>query len=167
MTMTTGAPLTGEAQNFNWLIGEFVRTVHGVVDAVAVSSDGLLMAGSDSLDRARADHLAAVVSGITSLALGASRAHGRPGGAGVKLVMVEMDDGGTPWGDSHPAAAGGGNWGKFLLITTVRDGSCLGVLAAGGSDIGMIGYEMGVLSDRVGGLLTPQLVTELQSAATG
>jgi hypothetical protein len=31
----------------------------------------------------------------------------------------------------------------------------------------MIGYEMGVLSDRVGGLLTPQLVTELQSAATG
>ncbi|MGP3999357.1 roadblock/LC7 domain-containing protein [Streptomyces sp. 8N706] len=146
MTVTTGAPLTGEAQNFNWLVGEFVRTVHGVADAVAVSSDGLLMAASESLDRDRADHLAAVVSGITSLALGAARAHVRHGGGGVKLVMVEM-------------------YGGFLLVTTVRDGSCLGVLAAEGSDIGMIGYEMGVLSDRVGALLTPQLVTELQSAA--
>ncbi|MET8682062.1 roadblock/LC7 domain-containing protein [Streptomyces sp. NPDC004647] len=146
MTITTGAPPTGEAQNFNWLIGEFVRTVHGVVDAVSVSSDGLLMAASDSLGRDRADHLAAVVSGITSLALGAARAHGRHGGGGVKLVMVEM-------------------YGGFLLVTTVRDGSCLGVLAAEGSDIGMIGYEMGVLSDRVGGLLTPQLVAELQVAA--
>ncbi|MFI2367970.1 roadblock/LC7 domain-containing protein [Streptomyces sp. NPDC018833] len=147
MTLTTGTPLTGEAQNFNWLIAEFVRTVHGVADAVAVSSDGLLLAASDSLGRDRADHLAAVVSGITSLALGAARANGRHGGGGVRLVMIEM-------------------YGGFLLVTTVRDGSCLGVVAAEGSDVGMIGYEMGVLSDRVGGLLTPRLVTELQMVAT-
>ncbi|MGP3924714.1 MULTISPECIES: roadblock/LC7 domain-containing protein [unclassified Streptomyces] len=146
MTIATGAPLTGEAQNFNWLVGEFVRTVDGVVDAVAVSSDGLLLAASGGLERDRADHLAAVVSGITSLAQGAARAHGRHGGGGVKLVMIEM-------------------YGGFLLVTTVRDGSCLGVLAAEASDVGLIGYEMGVLADRAGGLLTPQLVTELQLAA--
>jgi predicted regulator of Ras-like GTPase activity (Roadblock/LC7/MglB family) len=132
------------ARDFTWLFAEFTRTVHGVTDAVAVSSDGLLLAASDTLDRDRADRLSAVVSGITSLALGVSRSHGRLGGGGVKLVMVEM-------------------YGGFLLMSTVRDGSCLGVLAAAESDIGMIGYEMGTLADRFGALLTPALVTELHT----
>jgi predicted regulator of Ras-like GTPase activity (Roadblock/LC7/MglB family) len=58
-----------------WLISEFVRT-----------GDGLLMAASDNLGRDRADHLAAVVSGITSLAQNASTTHAFHG---MKLVMIE------------------------------------------------------------------------------
>ncbi|NGN70268.1 dynein regulation protein LC7 [Streptomyces sp. A7024] len=138
---------TTEAGDFTWLIADFVRRVHGVADAVAVSSDGLLLAGSEALDRDAADHLSAVVSGITSLAHSAAHAHVRMGG-GVKLVMVEM-------------------YGGFLLVSTVRDGSCLGVLAEADSDVGMIGYEMGVLADQAGALLTPRLVTELQAAVSG
>ncbi|MFJ8107205.1 roadblock/LC7 domain-containing protein [Streptomyces sp. NPDC096132] len=134
--------MTTAVQNFGWLISEFVRTTDGVTDAVAVSSDGLLMAASDSLARDRADHLAAVVSGITSLAQNAATVHGFHG---MKLVMIEM-------------------LGGFLMVGRVRDGSCLGVLAAEGCDVGLVGYEMAVLADRAGELLTPQLVRDLHSA---
>ncbi|MFD9460226.1 roadblock/LC7 domain-containing protein [Streptomyces sp. NPDC058964] len=134
--------MTTAIQNFGWLISEFVRTADGVTDAVAVSTDGLLMAASDSLGRDRADHLAAIVSGITSLAQNASTAHGF---RGMKLVMIEM-------------------LGGFLMVGRIRDGSCLGVLAAEGCDVGLVGYEMAILADRAGELLTPQLVRDLHSA---
>jgi uncharacterized protein len=129
-------------QNFGWLISEFVRNADGVTDAVAVSSDGLLMAASHGLDRDRADHLSAVVSGLTSLAQNAATSHGF---RGMKLIMIEMLDG-------------------FMMVTHMRDGSCLGVLAEQGCDIGLVGYEMSVLADRAGALLTPQLVGELRQA---
>ncbi|MEV0183382.1 roadblock/LC7 domain-containing protein [Streptomyces sp. NPDC050625] len=134
--------MTTAVQNFGWLISEFARTADGVTAAVAVSSDGLLMAASETLDRDSADHLAAVVSGITSLAQNAATAHGFHG---MKLVMIEM-------------------FGGFLMVGRIRDGSCLGVLAAEGCDVGLVGYEMAVLADRVGELLTPQLVRELNAA---
>jgi predicted regulator of Ras-like GTPase activity (Roadblock/LC7/MglB family) len=132
---------TAAVQNFGWLISEFTRTADGVTDAVAVSSDGLLMAASEGLTRDLADHLSAVVSGISSLAQNAAATHGF---SGMKLVMIEM-------------------FGGFLMVGRIRDGSCLGVLAADGCDIGLIGYEMAVLADRAGDLLTPQLVSHLQS----
>ncbi|MGW7210797.1 roadblock/LC7 domain-containing protein [Streptomyces sp. NPDC054837] len=106
-----------------------------------VSSDGLLMAASETLGRDRADHLAAIVSGITSLAQNAATAHGF---RGMKLVMIEM-------------------LGGFLMVGRIRDGSCLGVLAAEGCDVGLVGYEMAVLADRAGELLTPQLVRALHA----
>ncbi|WP_246053757.1 roadblock/LC7 domain-containing protein [Actinocorallia herbida] len=40
-----------EVQSFTWLLANFVRATDGVADAVAVSSDGLLMARSAGLDR--------------------------------------------------------------------------------------------------------------------
>jgi predicted regulator of Ras-like GTPase activity (Roadblock/LC7/MglB family) len=133
--------VTTAVQSFGWLISEFVRTADGVTDAIAVSSDGLLMAASDSLGRDSADHLAAIVSGITSLAQNAASAHGF---RGMKLVMIEM-------------------LGGFLMVGRIRDGGCLGVLAAEGCDVGLVGYEMAVLADRAGELLTPQLVRELHT----
>lgn len=131
---------TGHPQAFNWLLVNFVRDTDGVRDAVAVSSDGLLIAMSEGLDRAEADHLAAVVSGLTGLARSASRRHDFDG---LKLIMIEMRRG-------------------FLLVSTIADGSCVGVLAERGSDIGLIGYEIAVLADRAGTLLTPALISELR-----
>ncbi|MET9973078.1 roadblock/LC7 domain-containing protein [Streptomyces sp. NPDC006356] len=132
--------MTSAHQNLGWLVSDFVRSTDGVTHAIAVSSDGLLIAVSDGLTRDLADHLAAVVSGITSLAQNAARTHGF---RGMKLVMIEMLDG-------------------FMMVTHMRDGSCLGVLAEEGCDIGLIGYEMAVLADRAGALLTPQLVGQLR-----
>ena len=44
--------LSREAQNLNWLVSNFARSVPGVAHAIVVSADGLLMAVSERLDRA-------------------------------------------------------------------------------------------------------------------
>jgi len=50
-----------------------------------------------------------------------------------------------------------------LLLMSVRDGSCLVVLASPDSSVGQVAYEMTVLVDQVGQILTPELRTELQA----
>ena len=134
--------LSKEAQNLNWLVSNFARSVPGAAHAIVVSADGLLMAVSERLDRARADQLAAVASGLTSLTQGAARIFG---GGKVTQTVVEMEKG-------------------FLLVMAVSDGSCLAVLAAPSCDIGLIGYEMALLVARTGEVLTPELRAELQAA---
>lgn len=136
--ISVGSPA---ARRFNWLLANFVRQTDGVLHAIAVSSDGLLMAKSDGLDRNSADQLSAVVSGMTGLARGASS---RFGFSGLRLVMIEMV-------------------GGFLVVSAVSDGSCLGVLLGENCDVGLVGYEMSVLAERSGALLTPALVAELKS----
>jgi predicted regulator of Ras-like GTPase activity (Roadblock/LC7/MglB family) len=127
-----------DRHQFGWLLGNFVHNTHGVRDAVAVSSDGLLIASSDGLSRTEADHLAAIVSSMASLGRSASR---RYDFEGLKLIMIEMKRG-------------------FLLVSVMAGGSCLGVVANGDADLGLIGYEISSLADRFGPLLTPDLISE-------
>ncbi|MFI5838311.1 roadblock/LC7 domain-containing protein [Catenuloplanes sp. NPDC051500] len=127
-----------DRHQFNWLLGNFVHQTDGVKDAVAVSSDGLLIAASDGLNRTEADHLAAIVSSMASLARSASKKYEFEG---LKLIMIEMKRG-------------------FLLVSVITGGSVLGVVATGDSDIGLIGYEISMLTDRFGSLLTPALIAE-------
>jgi len=134
--------LSKEAQNLNWLVTNFVRKVPGVAHTIVVSADGLLMAVSEKLDRARADQLAAVASGLSSLTQGAARCFG---GGAVNQTVVEMEKG-------------------FLFVMSVNDGSCLAVLASLNCDIGLIGYEMALLVARTGDVLTPALRAELQAS---
>ncbi|RDI62835.1 roadblock/LC7 domain-containing protein [Nocardia pseudobrasiliensis] len=137
--MTTHVP-SADPQTFNWMLGNFVRNTAGVRDTVAVSSDGLLIAMSDGLERAAADRLAAMVSGLSSLARSASRSYSFDG---LKLIMIEMKRG-------------------FLIVSAMGDGSCLGVIADSSCDVGLLGYEMSVLAERAGSLLDPALITELR-----
>ena len=74
---TAQSQLSAEAKTFNWLLDSFTSGTAGVIEAIAVSSDGLLMAMSAIKDRPNAERLAAVVSGLTSLSGGA-------GGEGVQ-----------------------------------------------------------------------------------
>ena len=127
-----------EGNDFGWLLGNFIRKTAGVREAVAVSSDGLLIAGSDGLTRAEADHLAAIVSSLASLGRSASR---RYDFRGLKLIMIEMNRG-------------------YLLVSAMAGGSCLGVAAEGDCDLGAVGYEMSLLRERFGPLLTPALISE-------
>ncbi|MBN1171666.1 MAG: roadblock/LC7 domain-containing protein [Micromonosporaceae bacterium] len=126
------------ANELNWMLVNFVRATDGVRDAAAVSSDGLLIAKSGGLDRAGADHLAAIVSSLASVARSASRKYDFDG---LKLIMVEMRAG-------------------FLLVSATNGGSCIGVLAEGNCDVGLVGYEVAVLAERFGTKLTPALITE-------
>jgi uncharacterized protein len=98
------------------------------------------MSMSASLDRSAAEPVAAIISGLTSLGQGASAALGF---TGLERIIVAM---------------GGG----FLLVASVSDGSCIGVVARAGCDIGAVGYQMTLLVERAGGILTPSLVTELR-----
>lgn len=127
-----------DRHQFGWLLGNFVHNTDGVREAVAVSSDGLLIANSDGLSRTDADHLAAIVSSLATLGRSASRRYEFDG---LKLIMIEMNRG-------------------FLLVSAIAGGSCLGVVAEGGCDLGMIGYETALLADRFGPLLTPGLIAE-------
>ncbi|MBU3062619.1 roadblock/LC7 domain-containing protein [Nocardia sp. NEAU-G5] len=142
--MTTQLPESG-SHTFNWLLTDFVRSTDGVRDTVAVSSDGLLMAMSEGLDRAGADRLAAMVSGLVSLARSAARSYDFDG---LKLIMIEMRRG-------------------FLLVSAISDGSCIGVIADNDSDVGLVGYQMAILADRAGAILTPALIAELRQSLRG
>jgi predicted regulator of Ras-like GTPase activity (Roadblock/LC7/MglB family) len=133
--------MSTSAKNFNWLLSSFVESTIGVEEAIAVSSDGLLMAVSSNMDRAGADKLAAIVSGMRSLADGASRIMGK---GALNHVIIEMNKG-------------------FLLVATISGGSSLGVTTSKSCDLGQIGYDMTLLIERVGGSLTPELVTELKN----
>lgn len=127
---------------FGWLVDDFAERVPGVAHAVVVSADGLLLTASSRLPIDRADQLAAVASGLISLTQGAARCF--EAGA-VRETVVEMERG-------------------VMLLMSISDGSCLAVLAAPGCDIGQVAYEMTLLVDRVGQLLTPELRAELQGA---
>jgi predicted regulator of Ras-like GTPase activity (Roadblock/LC7/MglB family) len=127
-----------DRHQFNWLLGNFVHQTDGVRDAVAVSSDGLLIAASDGLSRAEADQLGAIVSSMASLARSASRRYEFDG---LKLIMIEMHRG-------------------FLLVSVIRGGSVLGVVSGSECDLGLVGYEISLLADRFGDLLTPALIAE-------
>lgn len=132
--------LSTEARNVNWLVSSFVDRVPGVSEAVVVSADGLPMAVSQGLDRDAADRFAAVASGLIGLAYGAA---GRFGGGQVTQIIIEMEH-------------------AFLFVTGISDGSCLAVVSDASSDVGLVGYEMAVLVDRCGSVLTPELRNELQ-----
>lgn len=140
--MTTA---TDELDNFSWLVEDFVSRVAGVAHAIVVSADGLLLAGSDRLPIDRAEQLAAVASGLVSLNLGAARCFEA---GDVKQTVVEMERG-------------------YLFLMSISDGSCLAVLAAPNCDIGLIGYAMTRLVERVGLQLTPEIRSQLHVSMRG
>jgi len=121
------------AQDLGWMINNFIERVSDVAHALVVSSDGIPLACSAGLPPDRADQLAAVASGLTSLTQGASRMF--EGGA-VSQTVVEMQRG-------------------VLIVMAISDGSVLAVLARRDCDMGFVAYEMTLLAERAGRALTP------------
>jgi predicted regulator of Ras-like GTPase activity (Roadblock/LC7/MglB family) len=111
-----------------WLLDDLTERVDHVRHALVLSNDGLVTGASTGLRREDAEHLAAVASGLHSLARGS----GRHFGAGqVRQTMIEFDD-------------------AVLFVTAAGDGSCLCVFSAAEADIGQVAYEMTLLVNRVG-----------------
>jgi predicted regulator of Ras-like GTPase activity (Roadblock/LC7/MglB family) len=134
--------LSAGARDVNWLLDKFVTETDGVERAIGVSSDGLLIAISPPLSRDEAEKLAAMISGMTSLALSASRLLSK---GPLRQVITEFGSG-------------------YLLVSAIRDGSCLGVITEPNGDLGLVGYAGAVLAQRVGSMLTPELITELKTS---
>jgi len=133
--MTATHEDTHHMGQFGWLVNNFADNVPGVAHAVVVSVDGLLLTASEHLPLDRAQQMSAIAAGIVSLNLGAAKCLGADQ---VVRSVVEMDHG-------------------ALLLTSIKDGSCLAVLAVRDCDISQVAYEMTVLVDQVGQILTPQL----------
>jgi predicted regulator of Ras-like GTPase activity (Roadblock/LC7/MglB family) len=134
--------ISKEAKDFNWLLVQFVQQTDGVSEAIAVSSDGLLLAASAGRDRNNVEQFAAIVSGLTSLANGAASCFEYDT---VEQMIIEMS-------------------GGFMFVSAIGDGSALGVLADRNCDIGLVGYEMTLLLNRAGSALSPALVAELKNS---
>ncbi|GAA2336851.1 roadblock/LC7 domain-containing protein [Streptomyces sparsogenes] len=116
------------SKGLDWLLDDLTERIAQVRHALVLSNDGLVTGASSSLGRQDAEHLAAVASGLHSLAKGAGH-HFRTGG--VRQTMVEFEEG-------------------VLFVTAAGDGSCLCVLSGPEADVGQVAYEMALLVNRVG-----------------
>src|SRR6202012_4879220 len=125
------SPPAQSDNSLDWLVSHFAREVRGGSHALRVPVGGRRIRSSGGLPKERADQLAAVSSGLASLANGAAQLFD---GGQVLQSVVEMQNG-------------------YLLLMQVGDGSHLATLAATSCDIGQIGYEMAVLVERVGNVV--------------
>lgn len=126
---TPGHPV----QDLSWLVTNFVERIPDVAHAAIVSSDGVLLAVSAGFPAQRAERLATVTAGLASLTQGAARA--LEGGVVVQTV-VEMDAG-------------------VLVVMTISHGASLAVLTTPDSNLGIVAYEMTLLVERAGRMITP------------
>jgi predicted regulator of Ras-like GTPase activity (Roadblock/LC7/MglB family) len=141
--VTTEVPARNTERGLDWVVTKFVDDVPHTAHAILVSADGLLMAASAGIPGERAEQVAAVSSGLASLAVGAARLF--DGGA-VMQTVVEMQQG-------------------YLLLMSVGDGSHLAVLTRDSADLGQVGYEMALLVDRVGRMVQARARVPADGAA--
>ncbi|MFK4066996.1 roadblock/LC7 domain-containing protein [Streptomyces sp. NPDC029674] len=118
----------GQSMGLGWLLDDLTQRMEHVRHALVLSNDGLVTGASTDLKREDAEHLAAVSSGLHSLAKGSGH-HFHAGN--VRQTMIEFDD-------------------AVLFVTAAGDGSCLCVLSSAEADIGQVAYEMTLLVNRVG-----------------
>ena len=118
----------------DWLLDDLLGRLPGAERAIVLSADGMLIGRSSTLARDDAEHLAAVASGLQSLARGAGRQFD---GGLVQQTIVEMER-------------------AFLIVTAAGIGACLAVLADVDADLGLLAYEMNLVVKRVGSNLSPQ-----------
>ncbi|MEU0840565.1 roadblock/LC7 domain-containing protein [Streptomyces sp. NPDC001700] len=116
------------SKGLDWLLDDLTQRIAQVRHVLVLSNDGLVTGASATLERQDAEHLAAVASGLHSLAKGSGN-HFRTGR--VRQTMVEFEEG-------------------VLFVTAAGDGSCLCVLSGPDADVGQVAYEMTLLVNRVG-----------------
>lgn len=132
--------LSESADNFTWLISNFVSEVPGAEHAIVVSSDGLLLTASRDFPEEHAEQLAAIASGLHSLAEGGARLFSK-GDCGQIIVRMS---------------------GGHLFVMSISDGSSLAVLTAPDADMKIVAYQMTKLVEDAAHVLTPQLRSQLR-----
>ena len=122
-------------QDLNWLINDFTARVPYVAHSAVVSADGVPLALSEDIPDYFGENLAAITSGLASLMAGAARIFeaGPPTQALCEMV------------------------GGLMIIKAISDGSSLCVLAAPDCDTELVSYEMSLMVEAVGEVLSPAL----------
>jgi predicted regulator of Ras-like GTPase activity (Roadblock/LC7/MglB family) len=119
---------TNIAGQLSWLLDNLVGQIEPVRQAVVLSRDGLVVAASGNLSREDGDHLSALAAGVQSLARGAGRHFA---GGDVRQTIIEMES-------------------AFLFITAAGEGTCLAVLSSAEANVGIVAYEMAMLTRKMG-----------------
>ncbi|WP_086708151.1 roadblock/LC7 domain-containing protein [Streptomyces antimycoticus] len=117
-------------RSLDWLLENLLEKTPGSRHALVLSRDGLKLCLSSGLSVDQADQLAAIASGIQSLAHGASIEFG-DGSGGVRQSMTEFH-------------------GGVLFIVEAGEGAHLAVVAHDDADVGVIGHNMNELVEQIG-----------------
>jgi predicted regulator of Ras-like GTPase activity (Roadblock/LC7/MglB family) len=120
-------------RSLDWLVTDFTERVADVTHAVVVSSGGVPAAVSNDIPAGHAGQLCAIASGLAGLADGAARLSD---GGMVIQALIEMEHG-------------------LMVVKAVSGGSSLAVLAAPECDMDLLAYEMTLLVEAVGDIVTP------------
>ncbi|OHV36730.1 MULTISPECIES: roadblock/LC7 domain-containing protein [Pseudofrankia] len=121
-------------RDLDWLLESLLERTPGARHALVLSRDGLKMCRTSGLTVDAADQLAAIASGIQSLAHGASAEFG-DGTGGVRQSMTEFH-------------------GGLLFIVEAGEGAHLAVIATEDADAGVIGHNMNELVEQIGEYLS-------------
>jgi predicted regulator of Ras-like GTPase activity (Roadblock/LC7/MglB family) len=121
-------------RDLDWLLESLLERTPGARHALVLSRDGLKMCRTSGLTVDQADQLAAIASGIQSLAHGASAEFG-DGTGGVRQSMTEFH-------------------GGLLFIVEAGEGAHLAVIATEDADAGVIGHNMNELVEQIGEYLS-------------
>lgn len=131
-------------QGLSWLLQRFADEIPGVVHTQTVSTDGIHLASSSGMNDVQQHQFAAITSGISSLTEGAGDAFGL---VGAVRQVLEYHDG-------------------WILISRISTSANLAVIADKSADLGLVGYEMTLLAERAGDLLSPDLIAHLKNTLT-
>ena len=132
-------------QDFTWLINDFVHRVHGVTHALIMSSDGLSLAASDTLGIEAGEQLAAISSGMLSLAGNSAILFDK---GSCEQIIVRLTHG-------------------YFLFMGIDAGAGLAVLTGPDCDMKVVAYEMTQFVQHAGHALTPEVRSDLRRVLVG
>jgi predicted regulator of Ras-like GTPase activity (Roadblock/LC7/MglB family) len=121
-------------RDLDWLLENLLTNTPDSRHALVLSADGLKLCHSAGLTEDQADQLAAISSGIQSLAHGASIEFG-DGTGGVRQSMTEFH-------------------GGILCIVEAGQGAHLAVVTEDSADVGLVGHNMHALIEQLGEFLS-------------
>lgn len=132
------------AQDFSWLINDFVRKVHGVSHALIMSSDGFPLTASDAMSTVESEQLAAIASGLLSLAGNSASLFDK---GTCEQIIIRLTHG-------------------YFLFMGIDSGAGLAVLTGPECDMKVVAYEMTQFVTSAGHALTPETRADLRRVLT-
>jgi len=130
--------------DFTWLINDFVHKVHGVSHALIMSSDGFPLTASDEVSGNEAEHLAAISSGLLSLASNSAALFEK---GSCEQIIMRLTRG-------------------YFLFMEISSGAGLAVLTRPECDMKVVAYEMTQFVRNAGHALTPERRADMRRVLT-
>jgi uncharacterized protein len=132
------------AADITWLLNDFVDKVHGVSHALITSSDGFPLTASNAVQPDDAEQLAAIASGLLSLAGSSAALYGK---GSCEQIIIRLTRG-------------------YFLFMGIGTGAGLAVLTGPECDMRVVAYEMTQFVTNAGHALTPELRANLRRVLT-